>query len=72
MKYTVLVTRDSTESAYIKVEADSKEDAAETALDLAACSDASWELNDGGSYEPYLGAGIDDDVTEEGEQAVIR
>lgn len=72
MKYLVLVTRDRIESAAVEVEAESPAEAADYAMDKAECEDVDWELNDAGEYTVYLGSGVEDDVTEEGENAAIR
>ena len=72
MKYEVLVTRDATESAVIEVEADSKDAAARAAVETANSEAVGWEINDNIASDAYLGSGVEDDVTDEGEQAVIR
>lgn len=64
MRYEVLVTRDTTESATIFVEAESKEDAAREAIDAANSGAHEWEVNIENAPSAYLGSGVDDDVTE--------
>ena len=74
MKYEVIVTRDTTESAVIEVEAESKEAAAANAINIANSEAVGWEIDEGNSPQPYLAAGVEDDVTnlDDGEQSVIR
>ena len=66
MKYEVLVTRDASEYVVLEIEADSKETAAQAAIDSANNdSNVGWELNDNNArFDAYLGSGVDDDVTE--------
>jgi hypothetical protein len=47
-KYTVIITRDITESTVIEVEADSPDAAEDAAHEaLSQSSDAQWEIDDG-------------------------
>lgn len=56
--YSVIVTRDVTESTVVYVHAKSVEDANEKALDIARDGpDIEWELDVGscGTQDPYIG-----------------
>lgn len=64
MKYEVLVTRDTTESTVIIVEAESKDEAARDAIDKANSEANCWEINDNVASYAYLGDGVEGDVTE--------
>lgn len=61
MKYRVIVTRDTTESIFVTVEADNPLDADEKALDIVQNANVhvqntfNWELDDGAG-KPYIGA----------------
>ena len=61
-RYSVLVTRDCTESTEVEVMARNKADAAELALSAASHGPTSyeWTQNDNCPSEPYLGDTIND------------
>jgi len=63
-KFKVLLTRDATESAEVEVEAENKLAALTAAYDKADDASTEWKLNENWGKTPYLGAGIDDDITE--------
>ena len=53
--YRVLVTRDATESAWVRLVASSPAEAVEVALELARDDlDIDWELDEGNFHDPYL------------------
>lgn len=56
MKYRVIVTHDCTMSCIVEIEASSKDEANEKALEHARVSpDLDWEHDDGNEIRPYLG-----------------
>ena len=65
-KYDVIVTRDTTESAIIRVEAESKDQAADIALEKAreAPVGFEWRTNDIYDSDPYLGDCPENDARE--------
>ena len=66
-RYSVIITRDTTESTTVDVEAEDKEAAAEKALDEAMMHPErfDWVLNEGNSpADPYLGDCAENDATE--------
>lgn len=53
--YTVSLCRETLEFAEVEVEADSKRDAEEKALEIAkAPNSLYWEADDGNAREPYV------------------
>jgi nicotinamide mononucleotide (NMN) deamidase PncC len=55
-KFTVILTRDVTESCVIEVEADSEEVAAEMAHEALSQGEGDWTVDDGscGTSSPYI------------------
>jgi hypothetical protein len=54
-RYRVIVTRDTTESAWIIVDAASPEEADEAALEQARDGDVRWDPDEGNELRPYIG-----------------
>lgn len=52
--YHVIVTRNTTESAIITVQAKSPEDAESSALNMAADPYVEWEIDDNWADTPYV------------------
>lgn len=67
--FTVIVTRDVTESVVLTIEAASSEEASDRALFLVDTDlDQDWEVDDGSNYRtPYV-----TDVTEEPTDLAVR
>ena len=55
-KYTIIVTRDITESCVVKIEADNIEAASDAAIDLVHGSSHEWTVDDGscGTSPAYI------------------
>lgn len=52
--YNVLVTREASEHANVRVEADSPEGAEEKALEVTRNEDLTWEVDEGNYHKPYI------------------
>ena len=66
-RYSVIITRDTTESTTVDAEAEDKEGAAEKALEEATMHPErfDWVMNEGNPpTEPYLGDCAENDATE--------
>ena len=56
-RYSIIITRDITESCVTQVEADSEDEAREAAMEwLAECDDPGWQIDDGscGTSPAYI------------------